>query len=73
MSVKAVLIEEGIFNEKSFPKLMEEGGLIVLFEKHGEGMALGYKVGEFKICLYSKNWDMSEFKDYNGEVTLKNE
>jgi hypothetical protein len=72
MSVK-VSLKEKEFSVKGFPKLMiATDGMIVFFVKVKDGIVLcpedNYKIGE-----YEKGFDMSYFKDYEGEITLKNE
>ena len=72
MSVK-VSLKEKEFSVKGFPKLMiASDGMIVFFVKAKDGIVLcpedNYKVGE-----YETGFDMSYFKDYEGEITLKNE
>ena len=72
MSVE-VRLKESVFTLKKFPKLMiSNDGIIVLFSRYCSGTIIvgsRYKEqGEF-----SDMWEMCYFKDYHGEVTLKNE
>ena len=71
MSVKVSLKEE-VSKEKSFPKLMISVELIVFFTKAKHGVVLRIE-GDFKLGEYRDNFIMSYFKEYEGEVTLKNE
>ena len=73
MSVKVSLSGETKVLAKSFPKLMiDEDDIIVLFSSNSEGVIIqGNKY--YTFGWYSKAWFMDNFKDYNGEVTLKNE
>jgi hypothetical protein len=72
MSVE-VRLKPIVFTVKSFPKLMiATDGLIVFFTKFGSGVIIqpeaNYEIGE-----YEEGFAMEHFKDYEGEVTLKNE
>jgi hypothetical protein len=72
MSVKVTLKEE-VVKSINYPKLMvDEEDLIVLFDEYQEGFVVRAKSG-YNLCYYSNSWDMSDFVDYNGEITLKNE
>ena len=70
MSVK-VSLKEKAATVKEYPKLMIDNGLIILFERYEQGMII--QGDGFIAGIYSKHWDMINFKDYDGEVTLKNE
>jgi hypothetical protein len=62
-----------VSKEKSFPKLMiSEESLIVFFTSKRVGVAMTSNK-EYRIGKISSYWDMDGFKDYNGEITLKNE
>jgi hypothetical protein len=72
MSVKVSLSVE-LSEEKTFPKIMiDEHNTIVLFYDESRGTVINsdeiYGVGYYSIL-----WFAAAFKDYNGEVTLKNE
>ena len=71
MSVKVSLsVELGTI--KDFPKLMiSNDGQLVLFESVGRGVALNCVCAE--VGRYYIDWLVLSFKDYEGEVTLKNE
>ena len=72
MSVK-VSLKEKVNNKKEFPKLMIAGaGVVVLFNRDCEGTVVGGEEYE-TIGHYSTGWDMEAFKDYEGEITLRNE
>ena len=57
----------------NFPKLMESMYVksIVFFEKKGVGICLSHLETEF-IGTFASDWDMYHFKDFKGELTLKN-
>ena len=68
MSVKVRLNKE-VIKSINYPKLMiDEEDLIVLFDEYKEGFVVSAKSG-YDLCYYSNSWDMSDFTDYNGEVT----
>ena len=72
MSVK-VSLKENAVTVKGYPKLMITNyGLIVLFTSEETGTVIN-KINDYKLGYYSDDWNDSNFKDYNGEVTLKNE
>lgn len=62
--------------DKPFPKLMwsEVNGRIVYFLKPKLGMQLNYT---YRIAdptpHYSNDWNMSNFKDFEGEIILSND
>jgi hypothetical protein len=47
--------------------------LIVLFYKKDCGIAVYSVKSHWPLGHYSEEWDMSEFKDYDGKVTLEND
>jgi len=57
-----------------FPKLMiSTKGIIVLFESKEHGMVVGGKSKNWStIGEYLTEWDMSQFSDYDGSVTIQN-
>jgi len=67
-----VSLREKVNNEKEFPKLMIADGVVVLFNSYCEGTVVGGEEYE-TIGHYCIGWNMDAFKNYNGEVTLKNE
>ena len=72
MSVRTVLSVE-FEKVKEFPKLMISiSGSIVLFKESQSGFVIHPSLGH---CLgyFSNNWWMPDFKEYQGELTLKNE
>mgnify|MGYP003647461559 CR=1 FL=1 len=72
MSVE-VKLKGIVFTVKSFPKLMiANDRLIVLFNSEETGTAMN-NIDDWKIGDVSNRFTMEEFKDYEGEITLKNE
>ena len=72
MSVK-VSLKENAATVKGYPKLMVSNyGVIVLFKKESIGTVVLSDI-RYEMLHYCSSWDMSFFKDYDGEVTLKNE
>ena len=62
-----------VSKEKGFPKLMiDSDGLIMFFFKNRIGVVVSPD-SEREVGYYDDTWYMSDFKDYEGEVTLKNE
>ena len=62
--------------ERDYPKLMislEDPMLIVLFDKPKFGAIVCDKRTCDKTGNYEDGWEMSKFKDFDGEVTLSNE
>lgn len=54
-------------NEIRYPKLMStEAGRVVWMTSRGEGMAL------CSPYIFSSSWDMTQFTDFHGSVTLSN-
>ena len=75
MSVK-VSLSIALGTVKGFPKLMiAKDGLIVLFieEKCGTVIQDETRSADWKIAEYSERFNMSYFKDYEGEITLRND
>jgi len=71
--IKLVTIDSTKTTKTPYPKLIiDSSGTIVLMIRHGYGTALTHNncglAGE-----YSDDWDMSEFKDFNGLIILSNE
>ncbi len=72
MSVR-VSLKEDVFNVKYFPKLMKDhSGMLVLFSRASVGTVL-FTVHNYTMGDRVEGFDMKYFKDYNEEVTLKNE
>lgn len=67
------------FGEIPFPKLMKYAltnspKFVVFFYKPGEGV-LVYTESIHRKCeigRYQDTWDMSKFKDFHGELVLRN-
>ena len=70
MSVK-VDLKGIVFTVKSFPKLMIAGELIVFFTKAESGVVLRVEA-DYEVGEYQEGFNMKYFKDYEGEVTLRN-
>lgn len=60
--------------ETDFPKLMKaDSGDVVFFDTLESGVLVSsIRMGE-DIGYYSTCWDMSEFQDFHGTVTLSND
>ena len=61
---------------KSFPKLMcnEDFSKVIRFTSPKEGVIVFLKGGSaYKVFEHSSGWNMNNFKDYNGTITLENE
>lgn len=70
--MKAVVNETD--KKKEYPKLMVDGNEnIVLFTSSDEGTLISSKGCPEDVGHYSELWVMSEFKDFNGTVTLSND
>jgi hypothetical protein len=55
-----------------FPKLMKHtSGIIVLFQQSGKGVVVA-ETPAYPLGSYSDNWVMTNFSDFQGEVTLSN-
>ena len=61
--------------EKDFPKLMiNNEGMIVLFEEKGVEMVLEKPLNNtYAVGYYSNAWNTVNFKDFDGEITIKND
>lgn len=58
---------------RTYPKLMVSSvGTVVLFERPTQGTVVGSSTKHIKVGEHSSNWDMSNFTDYSGSVTLEN-
>jgi hypothetical protein len=59
---------------RSYPKIMESTGHIVLFETKRSGTVLNrLKDGAYSIGVYREDWCADSFKDFEGSVTLSND
>ena len=60
--------------ELEFPKLMEgtETSVVVLFTESKKGAIVSVGTSDNKIGYYHFDWQMEYFKDFKGELTLKN-
>lgn len=70
--IKVTFGEEPKQDEKPFPKTMNYGDLVVLFECKGAGVVLRDPSGPHVIGYYYKGFIMKDFTDYNGPVTIQN-
>lgn len=59
---------------KEFPKLVSisHDSLVVLMHKDGRGTVLKSTLDGFKIGEFKKDWNLSEFTDFKGELILEN-
>tara|TARA_B110000259_G_C13976003_1_gene386758 strand:+ start:185 stop:628 length:444 start_codon:yes stop_codon:yes gene_type:complete len=75
-TIVASVPEEVVEKELPFPKLMiaKDSKEIILFSKEEEGVVV-YVTENSVTSLYYKStcWDMSEFEDFKGKLTLQNE
>ena len=57
-----------------FPRLMEgtESSVVVLFTESKKGVVVSVGASADEIGWYHSNWQMEYFKDFKGELTLKN-
>jgi hypothetical protein len=68
--------------KKPFPKLMVlvnsdgeiENELVVIFKRFSEGTIINVDPSseDWNIGDYSSGWHMTSFRDYQGEITLRN-
>jgi len=65
-----VLIKKEEESENEYPKIMISEEVVVLFDKYSCGTVL--TGSPFRVGNYDNNWKMSEFKDFKGEITIKN-
>ena len=77
MGIKSAVNEEGVNQEKPFPKLMiGRCGSVVLFYRKNEGVLLDDRVGGSSgVCVakYYDGWITENFQDFTGSITLTNE
>lgn len=58
--------------DDEFPKLMSHNdGTVVMFTESGVGMCV-HAAGDTEMGEYGRFWDMCQFNDFSGEVTLSN-
>lgn len=62
-------------DEVKYPCLMihKEMGFIVLFKDKQNGMVVSSNSEHFNIGDHSEYWDSTLFRQFNGEITLKND
>lgn len=74
MSIKVTLGQGETKNEKPFPKLMiSNNRSLVLFACSKIGTVIDSPSGAYSVGLYLTTWNMSNFTDYEGSITLQNE
>lgn len=63
-------------NKRPFPKLMQfisdSKEIVVFMIAEGEGVVVYQYSTNIRIGNYSNTWDMSQFKDFEGSITLTN-
>jgi hypothetical protein len=71
--MKTKITNQDSQQEKPFPKLMiDVGGDIHLMITHGAGIVV-YSDCDENVGLYDTDWNMSELKDFSGEIILSND
>ena len=71
MKSQSIIIEKLL----NFPKLMESvnSSTVVLFTSPSYGTVVNSGTeGLYELGYISTNWEMSEFKDYEGRIILEN-
>ena len=72
MAIKVTVGEQKPQNKDEFPKLMiSDNGRIVCFVSSSSGFLLNEIDGDSPH--YSNIWQIENFTDYNGSITLQNE
>ena len=57
-----------------FPCLMiSNNSKVVLFQSEKIGTLIGSDLSHKPYGYYSRDWDMNEFKPFNGTITLQND
>ena len=66
-------VSEIVVDLIDYPKLMKHqtSGSVVLFHKAGTGIIVASN-SKNPTGLYDRTWNMSNFEDFKGTVTLKN-
>ena len=72
MGVKSEILKEELA-ARHFPKLMTNGTFVVLFKSHGIGCVVHKETSNDSIGTCSATWDMKDFEDFEGTITLSNE
>ena len=77
--IKVTLDDQPKQNEKPFPKLMvvkngrvSEGSIVFFKEPEIGVLILGCGYWAYNTEYNVKNWNMNDFTDYNGPVTIQN-
>ena len=69
--IESVVKEYAVLGNE-YPKLMESGGgLIVLFKQKASGVVI-QKDDHWEVGDRCNSFDMQQFTDFNGSVTLSN-
>lgn len=72
--MKSTVNSNELKNSKPFPKLMiTKIGTIVLFTQSSVGICVSKGDSDNRVGAFFNNWDMSQFTDFNGTVTLQND
>ena len=77
--MKSVITEESTTKVRAFPKLMQlypgsQGDIIVLmYNENGEGTIIYSDYTSLPVGTYEKYFQLSEYKDFQGTLTLSND
>ena len=77
--MKSVMTEESTTKVRAFPKLMQlypcsQGDIIVLmYNENGEGTIVYSDYTSSPVGTYGKYFQLSEYKDFQGTLTLSND
>ena len=69
--IKVTVGEQKPQSQKPFPKLMKSDDIIVLFYEASKGTVLSEN-DVWSLGHHSTSWDIEQFSDYEGTITLKN-
>lgn len=77
LNMKSEVKEKRLDESQEYPCIkqfywLENGGVIVLFDKKGSGVVIGSQTALDPIGTYRCNWSERAFKDFHGTVTLSN-
>jgi hypothetical protein len=65
-------VNEDERNGNDSPKIMTTGrGNVVLFTGYSTGMVIKNTI-DYQVGWYSQQWNMDDFTDFNGTLTLSN-
>jgi len=72
--MKSIVNNNTPTKSRSFPKLMYDQSKIVLFEHINSGVVVGLTENSlFRVGESSINFNSSNFKDFEGSVTISND